>query len=147
MQSLIVWAALRWMTRPDHPLTWYLIVNRVWQYHFGRGIVDSPNDFGRMGQLPTHAALLDWLAVQFRDNGQSFRKLHRLIVTITAAYCQVLRWVIRSRADRCRKQISVAHESPPVEAEEIRDAVLAVSGKLNPESGGPGFYLFELGKA
>jgi hypothetical protein len=138
-------ALARWMTRPDHPLTWRSIVNRVWQYHFGRGIVDSPNDFGRMGQLPTHPALLDWLAVQFRDNGQSFRKLHRLIVT-SAVYRQ------KSAGNPAAELIDAENtflwrmNRRRLEAEEIRDAVLAVSGKLNPESGGPGFYLFELEK-
>ena len=73
--------------RPDNPLTWRSIVNRVWQYHFGRGLVDTPNDFGRMGQLPTHPELLDWLAAEFRDGGQSLKQLHRLIVT-SATYRQ-----------------------------------------------------------
>ena len=62
-------------------LTWRSIVNRVWHYHFGRGIVDTPNDFGRMGATPTHPELLDWLAVWFRDGGGSLKELHRLIVT------------------------------------------------------------------
>jgi hypothetical protein len=107
--------------------------------------VDSPNDFGRMGQLPTHPALLDWLAVQFRDNGQSFRKLHRLIVT-SAVYRQ------KSAGNPAAELIDAENtflwrmNRRRLEAEEIRDAVLAVSGKLNPESGGPGFYLFELEK-
>ena len=74
-------ALARWLTDSRNPLTWRSIVNRVWQYHFGRGIVATPNDFGRMGQLPTHPELLDWLAVEFRDGGQSLKALHRLIVT------------------------------------------------------------------
>ena len=63
------------------------IVNRVWQYHFGQGIVDTPNDFGRMGSLPTHPELLEWLAGWFIDNGHSLKKLHRLLVT-SAVYRQ-----------------------------------------------------------
>src|SRR5207249_11154863 len=80
-------ALARWITDPRNPLTWRSIVNRVWQYHFGRGIVDSPNDFGHMGRLPSHPELLDWLAAEFRDNGESLKALHRLIVT-SATYRQ-----------------------------------------------------------
>ena len=70
-----------------NPLTWRSIVNRVWQYHFGTGIVATPNDFGEMGARPTHPRLLDWLAAEFRDNGQSIKQLHRLILT-SATYRQ-----------------------------------------------------------
>src|SRR5208283_763817 len=80
-------ALARWLTDSRNALAWRSIVNRVWQYHFGRGIVATPNDFGRMGQLPTHPELLDWLAVEFRDGGQSLKALHRLIVT-SATYRQ-----------------------------------------------------------
>jgi hypothetical protein len=138
-------ALARWITRDDHPLTWRSIVNRVWQYHFGSGIVASANDFGKMGQLPSHPDLLDWLAVEFRDGGQSFRNLHRLIVT-SAVYRQ-------SSADN---QIHSAIDANNrflwrmnrrrLEAEEIRDSILAVSGRLDRKMGGPGFYLFVLEK-
>ncbi|MCA9118507.1 MAG: DUF1553 domain-containing protein, partial [Planctomycetaceae bacterium] len=80
-------ALAAWIVDRDNPLTWRSIVNRVWHYHFGQGIVDSPNDFGRMGTRPTHPQLLDWLAAEFRDNGQSFKNVHRLIVT-SAVYRQ-----------------------------------------------------------
>ena len=80
-------ALARWLASPDNPLTWRSIVNRIWQEHFGRGLVDTPNDFGHMGARPTHPELLEWLAVEFRDGGQSLRSLHRLIVT-SAAYRQ-----------------------------------------------------------
>ena len=93
--------------RPSNPLTWRSIVNRVWHYHFGRGIVDTPSDFGRNGSRPTHPELLDWLAVEFRDGGGSFKKLHRLIVT-SAAYRQASRRRRRGREDRRRQPLPVA---------------------------------------
>ena len=80
-------ALARWLSAANNPLTWRSIVNRVWQYHFGRGLVETPNDFGRMGALPTHPELLDWLAVEFRDGGGSLKKLHKLIV-MSATYRQ-----------------------------------------------------------
>src|SRR5205823_4167697 len=76
-----------WIADPRNMLTLRSIVNRVWHYHFGRGLVDTPNDFGRMGSLPTHPELLDWLAYWFLDHGESLKQLHRLIVT-SATYRQ-----------------------------------------------------------
>ncbi len=136
-------ALAQWITRDDHPLTWRSIVNRVWQYHFGRGIVESPNDFGRMGQQPTHPQLFDWLAVEFRDKGQSFKQLHRMIVT-SAAYRQ------GSGGNEANARIDGANRylwrmtRRRLEAEEIRDTILSVSDRLNSQMGGPGFYLFAL---
>ncbi|MEY3174565.1 MAG: hypothetical protein RLZZ436_2479 [Planctomycetota bacterium] len=138
-------ALAKWITRPDHPLTWRSIVNRIWQAHFGRAIVDSPNDFGRMGQLPTHPELLDWLAAEFLRNGQSFKAMHRLLVTSST-------WRQSSQTTGEQLQIDADNRwlsrmtRRRLTAEELRDAVLAVSGRLNPEMGGPGFYLFELEK-
>src|SRR5439155_15948690 len=74
-------ALAKWITDPRNLLTRRSIVNRVWHYHFGRGIVETPNDFGHMGTPPTHPELLDWLAFWFLDNGESLKKLHRLILT------------------------------------------------------------------
>src|SRR5262249_33705115 len=74
-------ALARWLTDRDNGLVWRSIVNRVWHYPFGRGIVNPPNDFGRMGSPPSHPELLDWLAVRFRDGGGSLKDLHRWIVT------------------------------------------------------------------
>ena len=136
-------ALAQWITRPDHPLTWRSIVNRIWQHHFGRGLVETPNDFGRMGKLPTHPELLDWLAVEFQNNGQSIKKLHKLIVT-SATYQQ------SSANDAANSTIDSDNRflwrmnRRRLEAEEIRDAMLAVSGKLDPKMGGPGYYLFVL---
>ncbi|MCA9076335.1 MAG: DUF1553 domain-containing protein [Planctomycetaceae bacterium] len=133
----------RWLTQDDHPLTWRSIVNRVWQYHFGRGLVESPNDFGRMGQLPSHPELLDWLAVEFRDNGGSFKHLHRLIVT-SAVYRQASTHNDANALIDAGNQYLWRMNRRRLSAEEIRDTLLAVSGRLNSEMGGPGFYLFEL---
>ena len=138
-------ALARWVTRTDHPLTWRSIVNRIWQYHFGRAIVDSPNDFGRMGQLPSHPELLDWLAAEFVKNGQSLTSLHRLIVTSTT-YQQASADRPDSAGIDADNQFLWRMNRRRLAAEEIRDAILSVSGKLNPEMGGPGFYLFALEK-
>lgn len=136
-------ALAEWIVRRDNPLTWRSIVNRVWQYHFGRGIVDSPNDLGRMGQLPSHPELLDWLAVEFRDGGQSLKKLHRLIVTSS-----VYRQSSQHNKDNARIDSGNAYlwrmNRRRLTAEEIRDSVLAVSGKLDRRMYGPGFRLFVL---
>src|SRR5581483_7480391 len=80
-------ALAKWVSDPRNPLTWRSIVNRVWHYHFGRGLVATPSDFGRMGARPSHPELLDWLTATFLENGGSLKKLHRLIVT-SAAYRQ-----------------------------------------------------------
>ncbi|HEY2156472.1 MAG TPA: DUF1553 domain-containing protein, partial [Isosphaeraceae bacterium] len=134
-------ALAQWLVDPKNPLTWRSIVNRVWQYHFGRGIVDTPSDFGRNGSLPTHPALLDWLAVEFRDSGGSLKTLHKRIVT-SAAYRQ-------SSADR-RDGLAIDADNRllwrmnrrRLDAEEVRDAALAVAGTLDRSRGGPGFEPF-----
>ena len=159
-------ALAKWITDPRNPLTWRSIVNRVWQYHFGRGLVETPNDFGRNGGLPTHPELLDWLATDFRDSGGSLKKLHKLIV-MSAAYRQSsVAADGRRRADlfsefrvpsseleRARLLPSAATLDPSntllwrqnrrkLEAEAVRDSVLAVSGKLDITAGGPGWQDF-----
>jgi mono/diheme cytochrome c family protein len=134
-------ALANWITDRRNPLTWRSIVNRVWHYHFGHGIVDSPNDFGRMGQQPTHPQLLDWLAAEFRDGPQSIKALHRLIVT-SAVYRQ------SSAGNAAMEKIDSSNQylwrmnRRRLEAESLRDAVLAVSGKLDMKMYGPGFFLF-----
>jgi hypothetical protein len=134
-----------WIVDVRNPLTWRSIVNRVWQYHFGRGLVDTPNDFGHMGDRPTHPELLDWLAIEFRDGGQSFKALHRLIVT-SAVYRQ------SSAGDTHAETIDAGNRylwrmnRRRLDAESIRDGVLAVSGKLDPTLFGPAFQDFVIEK-
>ena len=132
----------RWMTHPDNPLTARVMVNRVWQYHFGEGLVSTPSDFGVNGATPTHPELLDWLASEFVAHGWSVKHLHRLIVN-SETY--------RQSSESREKGVAVDVSSrwlwryPPrrLEAEPIRDAILAVSGKLDLRAGGPGFSFFE----
>jgi len=138
-------ALAKWLTRNDHPLTWRSIVNRIWLYHFGRGIVETPNDFGRMGQLPSHPELLDWLAAEFRDHGQSIKDLHRLIVT-SAVYRQASMNNETAAKIDGNNQFLWHMNRRRLEAEEIRDATLSVSGELDAKMGGPGYYLFVLEK-
>jgi hypothetical protein len=138
-------ALAKWITRKDNPLTWRSIVNRVWQYHFGRGLVDSPNDFGRGGSMPTHPELLDWLAVEFRDSGQSMKKLHRMIMS-SAVYLQASGQAPNDK----RAAIDAGNtylwrmNRRRLTAEEIRDSILTVTGKLDKTMGGPGYRDFVL---
>lgn len=136
-------ALANWIVDERHPLTWRSIVNRVWQYHFGRGIVDTPNDFGRMGAKPSHPELLDWLAVEFRDGGQSLKNLHKMIVT-SATYRQTSAHDVNNAMIDSSNQYLWRMNRRRLSAEEIRDAVLCVSGKLNTEMYGPGVRLFAL---
>jgi mono/diheme cytochrome c family protein len=138
-------ALARWITDARNPLTWRSIVNRVWEYHFGRGLVDSPNDFGRMGQQPTHPDLLDWLAAEFRDHGQSLKQLHRLIVT-SATYRQSSTGTETSRkaaqsADADNRFLWRMNRRR-LEAEAIHDSVLSAAGQLDLTMGGPSYQDF-----
>jgi hypothetical protein len=135
-------ALAKWLSDRNNPLTWRSIVNRVWQYHFGRGIVETANDFGRMGALPTHPELLDWLAVEFRDGGGSLKKLHKLIV-ISHTYQQESRTADSDSRSLDADNRYLWHFSRRrLEAESLRDAVLAVAGKLDATMGGPSFQDF-----
>jgi mono/diheme cytochrome c family protein len=134
-------ALANWIASPTNPLTARVIVNRVWQQHFGRGLVATPNNFGKMGKRPTHPELLDWLAVWFVEHGWSLKKLHRLILT-SAAYQQSGAHLDPEKLRRSDPNNELLACYPPrrLAAEEIRDAMLAVSGELNPELGGPGVF-------
>ncbi|WP_437193345.1 DUF1553 domain-containing protein [Planctomicrobium sp. SH527] len=138
-------ALARWITRKDNPLTWRSIVNRIWQFHFGDGIAASPNDFGRMGEEPTHPELMDWLAIEFRDGGQSIKQLHRLIVNSSTYRQSSDNNVANLEVDGSNRYLWRMNRRR-LEAEEIRDAVLSVSGRLNLTMGGPGYFLFQLEK-
>jgi hypothetical protein len=133
-------ALAKWLTSPENPLTARVLVNRVWEHHFGKGIVATPENFGHSGSPPTHPELLDWLAVDFSEQGWSIKRLHRLLMTSTA---------YRQSASRPEGDVSAAGRVDPdnhllwrmnlrrIEAEVLRDAVLAVSGKLDPSPCGP----------
>src|SRR5260221_5471956 len=123
-------AFARWLTRPDNPLTARVIVNRVWQYHFGTGIVATPDDFGSQGARPTHPELLDWLAVSFVEHGWSLKWLHREIM-LSGVYRQ------SSAVDKAKYDLDQPNRllgrwgTRRLEAEAIRDAILSVSGQMN----------------
>ncbi|WP_161602143.1 DUF1549 and DUF1553 domain-containing protein [Tautonia marina] len=147
-------ALAEWMTRPENPLTARVIVNRLWQHHLGRGIVASPSDFGVRGEFPSHPELLDWLASELIVNGWRLKPIHRLIVTSTTyrqasdprrsvvedpAEIARLGDVFRSQAEDDPDNLLFARvDRRRLEAESLRDHLLAVTGELNPQMGGPG---------
>jgi hypothetical protein len=134
-------ALAKWITSRENTLTARAIVNRVWQQHFGRGLVATPNNFGKMGGRPTHPELLDWLATWFMDNGWSLKRLHELILTSDAYQQSSERGDIdQLRTIDSKNELLAYYPSRRLSAEEIRDAMLAVSGDLNREMGGPGVF-------
>jgi hypothetical protein len=146
-------ALAKWITDPNNALTWRSIVNRVWQHHFGRGLVETANDFGRMGTKPSHPELLDWLALTFRDDmGGSLKKLHKLIV-MSETYRQESGFGFsRNDAAKAAATLDAANQwlsrqtRRKLDAEAIRDSILAVSGKLDLTMGGPSFQDFVIDK-
>jgi Protein of unknown function (DUF1553)/Protein of unknown function (DUF1549)/Planctomycete cytochrome C len=133
-------ALARWLTDRRNGLAWRSMANRLWQYHFGRGLVATPNDFGKMGSPPTHPELLDWLACELRDTG-SLKRLHRLIVT-SAAYRQSCRHEPAFAAKDADNRYLWRMNRRRLDAESLRDAVLRISGKLDPTMGGPSVRQF-----
>ncbi len=131
-----------WITHPDNPLTPRVLANRIWQHHFGIGIVDTPNDFGYMGSRPTHPELLDFLAHKLKENDWRIKDIHRMIL-MSETYRQSSDW----RADGANVDADSRFlwRFPPrrLSAEEIRDTILFVSGELDTNMGGPGFRLYE----
>ncbi|MDA0810203.1 MAG: DUF1553 domain-containing protein [Planctomycetota bacterium] len=161
-------ALARWITHPDNPLVRRVIVNRLWQWHFGTGLVDTPSDFGYGGGRPSHPELLDWLAEELAKRKWSLKAMHRLILT-SEAYRQSSSRIRensdrpRENSDKPREEELASYESSDtramaidadnrllwrqnprrIEAEAIRDSVLFVSGSLNHQRGGPGFEDFK----
>jgi hypothetical protein len=123
-------ALARWIASPENPLTARVFVNRLWQQHFGQGLVDTPNDFGLAGSRPSHPELLDWLAAEFVRGGWSVKHLHRTVV-LSAAYRQAV-------VDPCSLSESLSFRRSPrrLSAEQLRDALLSTSGSLQLVSGG-----------
>jgi hypothetical protein len=150
-------ALAKWIVDEKHPLTWRSIANRLWQHHMGRGIVDSPNDFGRMGQLPSHPELLDWLACEIRDGRageatsvRSLKQLHRQILT-SATYRQSSDIEENSAASAPQSVDSTNSlywraNRRKIDAESLRDSMLWVAGKLDDRMGGPAFQDFVIEK-
>jgi len=136
-------AFAEWITDTKNPLTARVIVNRLWQFHFGTGLVDTPSDFGANGSSPTHPELLDWLASDLMNNGWSLKHVHRRILISNT-------WQQDSHPNRESLKIDGATRLlwrfPPrrIEAEAIRDSILTVTGKIDPKMGGPGFSGFEV---
>lgn len=129
-------ALAEWIASEKNPLTWRSIANRVWHYHFGRGIVSTPSDFGRMGSKPSHPELLDWLTSYLLENGGSMKKLHRLILT-SATYRQAVRYDAAFAKIDADNVFLWTMNRTKLDAESLRDAVLSVSGKLDLTMGGP----------
>lgn len=131
-------ALAEWLTRPDNQLTTRVMVNRVWQYHFGRGLVSTASEFGKLGEPPTHPGLLDYLAAKFVTDGWRLKPLHRAIL-LSATYRQTARREpdeTVAKIDPSNRYLWRFHPRR-LDAEEVRDALLAVSGELDTKAGGP----------
>jgi mono/diheme cytochrome c family protein len=133
-------ALANWIASPENPLTPRVMANRLWQHHFGRGIVRSPNNFGLQGDAPTHPELLDWLASEFIAQGWRMKPLHRLIMT-----SQTYRMSSHGRADGLKvdpaNDLLWRFDMRRLAAEEIRDSILAINGSLNSKMFGPSIYV------
>jgi hypothetical protein len=132
-------ALARWVAGADNPLTARVMVNRLWQHHFGRGIVPTPSDFGLRGERPTHSELLDWLATEFVARGWSIKQMHRLML-LSATYRQSTAVSPEARHVDPDNRLFSRMNRLRLEGEVIRDGLLAVSGRLNPAMGGPGVF-------
>ncbi|MBL6764395.1 MAG: DUF1553 domain-containing protein [Verrucomicrobiae bacterium] len=131
-----------WIASADNPLTARVMANRIWQFHFGTGLVETSSDFGRNGVRPSHPELLDWLADEFIRSGWSVKHIHRLIL-LSDTYRQSHRINPEARAVDADNRLLWRFPSRRLEAEAIRDSLLMVSGELNLRMGGPGFSFFK----
>jgi hypothetical protein len=135
-------ALAEWIASPQNPLTARVMVNRIWQYHFGEGLVRTPSDFGKNGSRPTHPELLDWLASEFVNQKWSIKAMHRLMLN-SATYQQSTshpEWKVYADQDP-RNELLWRMNWGRLDAEVLRDSILALSGRLNPARGGPGALL------
>lgn len=133
-------ALANWIASERNPMTARVMVNRIWQHHFGRGLVGTPNDFGHMGERPTHPELLDWLATEFVKSGWSIKAMHRLILTSrTYRQASAFDQPANTKIDAGNRYL---WKMPlqRLEGEIVRDSILAVSGSLRPKMGGPGVF-------
>jgi hypothetical protein len=140
--NILKWRTVlaNWIASPENPLTARVLVNRIWQHHFGEGIVLTPSDFGRNGARPSHPELLDWLSHQLVENKWSMKAMHRLIMN-SSTYRQT-----SSHASKAAQQVDPANRllwkmhGRRLEGEAVRDSILVASGRLNPKRGGPGVF-------
>lgn len=132
----------KWIASPDNPLTARVMVNRIWQYHFGAGIVRTSSDFGKNGERPTHPELLDWLAVQFVESGWDIKAMHKLILLSNTYQQASENPLLKGPAGKADEDNKLLSRFPRrrLEAEAIRDSILWVSGRLNTEMGGPSVF-------
>ncbi len=135
-------ALAKWMVDPKHPLTARVIVNRLWQHHFGTGIIDTPSDCGLNGSKPTHPELLDYLAAELIEHSWKLKAIHKQIV-MSATYRQASKSTQLGLSVDGSTRLLWRYPPRRLEAEAIRDSILFVSGKLDTRMGGPGFDLFE----
>src|SRR5262249_28671078 len=129
-------ALARWLTRPDHPLTVRVLVNRLWQHHFGEGVVRTPGNFGQLGERPTHPDLLDYLAAELVRWGWPLKALHRQIV-LSATYQQASDPPAETLRLDPDNRLFGRMNRRRLEAEAVRDSLLAVAGRLDRTPGGP----------
>lgn len=135
------WQLAEWLTSPEHPLTARVMVNRIWQHHFGSGLVASPNDFGINGDSPSHPELLDWLAAEFVSHNWSIRHIQKLIMN-SAVWQQQATEIPAALAIDSQNRLLWRFGSRRMEAEAIRDCMLQLTGTLNRSMGGSGFSFF-----